>query len=354
MRRVVLTLAVLFALAGAPAQAGTYDVVACNAPGANGVNRSWTTVVYSWPTVSAQPELFDFHTTCSSGLGVSSHAPEQRLSNYTNSGGLRFTAPAVPRSSRFARTATTRCEAAPMTRTRPILKTAIGRSSCTARGVRWAARSVASSASPRVLASAPGAPSPEGDGTDPRRAAVDADVGDLLRRRKPRVLLLERRRRLQVLPLGSFWLYGATVALEDNSALTAALGGDLLSRGWRRPTIRSPGRRPTTPASAGASCSSTTWRWPPAAPTAIHAPGTVRELPRVAGRVRSGRGRAPRVQARRHCSAGNPTTVARPSTWTAPARPRRHPSERQDDHGRCRRQRIRRGGRHDLGAQLAG
>ena len=94
MLRVVLTLAVLFVVAAAPAQAGTYDVVACNAPGANGVNRSWTTVVYSWPTVSAQPELFDFHTTCSSGLGVSSHSPEQRLSSYTNSGGLRFTAPA--------------------------------------------------------------------------------------------------------------------------------------------------------------------------------------------------------------------------------------------------------------------
>jgi hypothetical protein len=33
--------ALAFLAAAAPAHAGTYDVVSCGAPGANGVNRAW-------------------------------------------------------------------------------------------------------------------------------------------------------------------------------------------------------------------------------------------------------------------------------------------------------------------------
>ena len=237
MRRVVLTLAVLFAVAAAPAQAGTYDVVACNAPGANGVNRSWTTVVYSWPTVSAQPELFDFHTTCSSGLGVSSHAPEQRLSNYTNSGGLRFTAPAG-----------TAIVAIRANRYDEVRSSADDPNTTDPENGDW-----------EVFLHGEGGPvggafggeqcKPEGPGLCTRGTVVGGDTGPI--RVEPTSMLTwgiscgggnlafcfsNGGAGFKYYPLGSFWLYGATVTLEDNSAPTAALGGDLLSPGWRRPT----------------------------------------------------------------------------------------------------------------------
>ena len=91
--RIALIAIALALLLAAPASAGTYDVVACNAPGANGVNRSWSPIVEAYPPNQPQPEIFDLRTGCTTGLGVSSHSPEQRRASYSATGGFRFTAP---------------------------------------------------------------------------------------------------------------------------------------------------------------------------------------------------------------------------------------------------------------------
>ena len=215
-----------------------------------------------------------------------------------------------------------------MTRTRPIPRTAIGRSSSTARGVRWAARSVPSSASPRVPASAPRAQSAEAD-TGPIRVeptsmltwGVSCGGGNF------GVLLLQRQRRLRVLPTWHL------LALRRDGHARGQLSPRPLRSaatccpraGAGRP-IRSPGRHLTTPASAGARCSSTARRWPPAPPTAT---------PRARYRARTSRRRRSRsVRSRTgatRSSSSPPTRRAtrppwrRPSMSTATARPRRSP-----------------------------
>ena len=156
-------------------------------------------------------------------------------------------------------------------------------------------------------------------------------------------------------PLGIFWLYGATVTLEDNSAPTAALGGDLLSPGWRKPTdsltwaasdnagIR---RRALLVDGAEVAASATDCDATRPVPCANFPASPV-----ALGPVTDGRHEVKLVATD---SAGNPTTV----TQTVDCRRQRpgrdgHPSERQDDHGRGLRRRVGRGGRDDLGAQLA-
>ena len=63
--RIVLVAAALTLLAPAVAQAGTYDVVSCRAPGAGGVNHAWEAAygAYGAPDPSVAG-MFDVYTEC--------------------------------------------------------------------------------------------------------------------------------------------------------------------------------------------------------------------------------------------------------------------------------------------------
>jgi hypothetical protein len=82
------------------AVAGTYDVVACNAPGAGGVNSSWA---YETPPAlngDVQPEAYRVVGDCASGITVGTQTPTQVHARYTTSGVLAFNAPAGTRIMR--------------------------------------------------------------------------------------------------------------------------------------------------------------------------------------------------------------------------------------------------------------
>jgi hypothetical protein len=236
VRRLAFFLTASFLTLTAPATAGTYDVVACNAPGANGVNNSWTTAVYAF-NVSEQPELFDFHTTCAPGLGVSSHAPEQRVANYTGTGGLRFTAPAgtkivAIRASRFGEV---RSSADDPNTGGPengdwevflhgdggAVGGGFGREQCKSEG-------------PGVCTKGTGGGSDTGlirvEPTSQLTWGISCGGANLA------FCFSNAGPGFDNFPLGIFWLYGATVTIEDVSAPTTALGGDLLAAGWRQPS----------------------------------------------------------------------------------------------------------------------
>ena len=80
------------------AHAGTYDVVTCNAPGAGGVNRSWTPE-YTAFQGAAHPEMYDVFDDCAGaqgGLVANSHNGNAEYGNapFLTGGVWRFSAPA--------------------------------------------------------------------------------------------------------------------------------------------------------------------------------------------------------------------------------------------------------------------
>src|SRR3954454_25043313 len=83
----------LLAVGAASASAGTYDVVACDAPGANGVNNSWVPSENFAPNLSLQPGLVNFDTSCDDGLVAVTSTAKQRA-NYLTGGSFNFVAPA--------------------------------------------------------------------------------------------------------------------------------------------------------------------------------------------------------------------------------------------------------------------
>jgi len=100
-------LAVVVALAAgltaAPAQAGTYDVVSCGAPGAGGVNGAWVAGLDSFGGNANEPGSFDFINECPGPrtfLLARSRASVGAPAGWARSAFWKFTAPAPLRISR--------------------------------------------------------------------------------------------------------------------------------------------------------------------------------------------------------------------------------------------------------------
>src|SRR5918998_482112 len=87
-----LTAALCLAPAG-PAAAGTYDVVACGAPGAGGANRSWT-------GRADDPGSLEV-ANCGAALFGGSSAQPNRTAPFFTSASWTFTAPSGTRISRL-------------------------------------------------------------------------------------------------------------------------------------------------------------------------------------------------------------------------------------------------------------
>jgi hypothetical protein len=95
--RIVVALALAVALlAPAGAQAGTYDVVSCRAPGANGGNLAWTPGYGAYPNPDPQPTQFDVVQECPgprSFLLARSRAVDGVDAFWAHSAYFRFDAP---------------------------------------------------------------------------------------------------------------------------------------------------------------------------------------------------------------------------------------------------------------------
>src|SRR4051794_31881370 len=97
MTRLCTALTVLAAVlaAAAPAHAGSYEVVACGAPGAGGVNHSWTPRYDSLnsATPDASP-YYEFDDSCAGGLVVRSRTVDGTRAPWLTSASWAFDAPA--------------------------------------------------------------------------------------------------------------------------------------------------------------------------------------------------------------------------------------------------------------------
>jgi hypothetical protein len=96
--RIVLVAAALALLAPAVAQAGTYDVVSCRAPGAGGVNSAWEAQYGAWGNPNPGVEgMFDLFAECPGErtfLLARSRAQRGIGANFLHSAFFRFDAPA--------------------------------------------------------------------------------------------------------------------------------------------------------------------------------------------------------------------------------------------------------------------
>ena len=224
-----LVFAVLFFVLAASARAGTYDVVAC---GPAGVNRSWTSIVDAFPPVQPQPEVFDFQLSCAPGLRVSTHSPEQRKAGYSNTGGLRFTAPPgtviiAVRALRYGEVRSSSDDPSTADLENGDWEIALGTNSGRVGG-DFGVEQCRSEPTGICVVGANGR----------------TDTG--LIRLAPASLLqwsvgcggsnLASCFSNSGPSLGTFWLYGATVTLEDTSAPILTVSGDMLAAGWRRPS----------------------------------------------------------------------------------------------------------------------
>jgi hypothetical protein len=100
MRRALLLASAALLAAPAAADAGSYDVVSCNAPGAGGVNRAWV-ATYSAINQPPRPEMYDVYDDCSGaqgqgGLVANSHNGNAEYGNapFLTGGVWQFNAPA--------------------------------------------------------------------------------------------------------------------------------------------------------------------------------------------------------------------------------------------------------------------
>ena len=94
--RIGLVALALALLAPAVAEAGTYDVVSCRAPGAGGVNNS---LEYSAGSVDPQyaaaaPGWYEAETSCADGLVARSRTVDGTFAKWLTGAGWSFTAPA--------------------------------------------------------------------------------------------------------------------------------------------------------------------------------------------------------------------------------------------------------------------
>jgi hypothetical protein len=92
----VLAAAVAALVAPAAAHAGTYDVVACNAPGAGGANNSWAGQFTSFNN-QPEPQNYDIYDSCrgaEKGLVARTHVGGSGNAGFLTGAAWTFTAPA--------------------------------------------------------------------------------------------------------------------------------------------------------------------------------------------------------------------------------------------------------------------
>jgi hypothetical protein len=227
--RPAVVLALLLAVfVAVPASAGTYDVVAC---GTSGINRSWTSEVVAFPPVEPVPSAFEFRLGCAPGLSVTTH-PERRKVGYSNTGSLKFSAPAgtaivAVRASRYGEV-----RSSPDDPNTPDpengdwevgLGTNVGRvggdfgsEQCRSEATGVCVVGAAGRTDTGLIRVAPASSLSWSVGCG------GANLASCFTASGP--------------PLGTLTLYGVTVTLEDTSAPTADLTGELLADGWRRPS----------------------------------------------------------------------------------------------------------------------
>jgi hypothetical protein len=237
VRRFIACLILLALLPARPASAGTYDVVACNAPGANGVNNSWTPSVGNWDPGPLQPEMFDIDVDCAGGLSVRSHSPEQGRAYYLASGAFRFVAPAGTaivgvRGTRFGEVFSSSDD--PNTGEPEAGDWAVFlQSPGVDIGGKFGPEQCASESTGHCVVGVEGGNSDSGS----IRIAPASDVrwGIVCGGPTVQYCFVNAGPAIQNVSLARFALYGATVTLEDNSQPTAALTGTLFADGWRKP-----------------------------------------------------------------------------------------------------------------------
>jgi hypothetical protein len=91
------------AMGGTPvAEAGTYDVVSCGAPGAGGINRAWRPEFGGFPpNVPPDPSSYVIADQCPSQLFISSAPPDGTTAPFLTSGNWVFDAPPGNRITRL-------------------------------------------------------------------------------------------------------------------------------------------------------------------------------------------------------------------------------------------------------------
>jgi hypothetical protein len=230
-----LTAAALGLLAPAGAQAGTYDVVSCNAPGANGRNNSLVYAPDSFdPQYNAQVGgWYEQDASCADGLVARSRTVDGTVAKWLTSGAWNFDAP--PGTDIVGLTHWRFAEARDQAPDDP--------NTPGDDGDHWRAEVVDATNQP--IGGALGETCNHGLGIPSCTFGVPG--GEMKEHR-----LLTSRIRWAVscvgeitggcptsyggYPLASMVVYGTKVTLQDNSAPAASLAGPLLAPGWHRPT----------------------------------------------------------------------------------------------------------------------
>jgi hypothetical protein len=230
MRRTVIAALAAALLVPATASAGRYDVVACNAPGAGGVNHSWTGTATSF-NAAPQPEVYDIFDDCRGaerGLVARTHVGGSDLARFLTGAAWIFDAPAGTTISR-------------VTVWRYGFKFRTGEG---ADGDPWFMG--AQEANGNTVGGGFGetCENPEGQplcsiGADGGASAANEKTYDVATTKLSWQIhcrvLSGCGRYYAGIPTASMELYGARVRLTDNSAPALTTGGPALEAGWRRP-----------------------------------------------------------------------------------------------------------------------
>jgi hypothetical protein len=234
--RIVVPLALAAALVvPAGAQAGTYDVVSCNAPGANGRNNSlgYTADSYDPQYDAAVAGWYEADASCADGLVARSRTVDGTMARWLTWGQWSFLAPAGTEIVGFThwRFAEARDSGGDDPNTGPD------------EGDHWRVEVVDETSQP---VGGPAGGETCGHGIGISTCTFGAVGGQRADHR-----VLTRQLAWRVLcggeivggcftsyggyPLATMVVYGTRITLQDNSAPTASLSGPLLAPGWRRP-----------------------------------------------------------------------------------------------------------------------
>ncbi len=234
--RIVVLVGLALLLAPASARAGTYDVVSCGAPGANGVNHSLEYAPFTWDPQyrDAASGWYEADTTCAGGLVARSRTVDGTFAKWLTGAGWSFTAPAGTDIVGFAswRYGEARDGGGDDPST-PFQD----------EGEHWEV--VVADDTGRAIGGALGGETCA-HGTDRPSCTIGAPGGE---RTFHRVLTKKLSWHVgcggQIVdgcftsyggyPLATMVVYGTQVTLEDKSAPAASLNGSLLGPGWHRP-----------------------------------------------------------------------------------------------------------------------
>lgn len=232
--RAGLVVAGLALLAPAGAQAGTYDVVSCGAPGANGRNNSLEYSAESFDSQYASQVggWYEADTTCADGLIARSRTVDGTVARWLTGGAWTFNAPAGTEIVGFThwRFAEARDQA-------PDDPNTPGDE-----GDHWRAAVVDHTNQP--IGGALGETCNHGLGVASCTFGAQGGQAATHRVLTPRVRWVVDCVGEFVggcptsyggYPLASMVVYGTRVTLQDNSAPSASLSGPLLAPGWHRP-----------------------------------------------------------------------------------------------------------------------